>query len=56
MTIKPFNIRLPEDMHYELKVKATKEKKTLQEIMFELVKEYLANDQDLKEPTKSEKD
>ena len=51
MKVKTFNIRLPEDIHYQLKLKTVKEKKSIQEVIQKMIKDYLESDQDPKEAT-----
>jgi predicted HicB family RNase H-like nuclease len=41
---KIVSIRLPEDLHYELKIKTTKEKISIQELIEKFIKEYLDNE------------
>jgi predicted HicB family RNase H-like nuclease len=40
-TLKPYTIRLPEDVHKALKVKAASEGVTMHSIIEKLIREYL---------------
>ena len=42
---KIVNFKLSEELHYQLKLKATKEKITIQELLEKFVKDYVEKDQ-----------